>query len=151
MPRKYSYEAPNGAKVAKAHAMALHISAKDAVEVVWNIRGLPVAQAEDVLSKVIYVKTPIRFRRYNTEVGHKPGIGPARFPVNAAQEVLTILLNAKGNAKAKGLDEKRLYVVSAVANRSVHKRPGTARAFAKGPSNRSRRASVEIVLEERVR
>ncbi|MFH0962007.1 MAG: 50S ribosomal protein L22 [archaeon] len=146
----YSYN-PKSRKTrfAQARADALNISPKEAREVAHNLRGLLVPQAERMLAGVIAKTKPIKFTRFNTELGHKPGIGPGRFPVNAATEFSTLVASAKANAKAKGLDEGRLYVASAVANRSFHKRPGGARVFSKGPSNRSRRANIQVVLEER--
>jgi large subunit ribosomal protein L22 len=150
--KNYSYN-PKSKKTrfAMAHGSALHISAKDAREVALSIRGESVARAEVILGGVIAKTKPIKFTRHNTEVGHKPGIGSGRFPVNAAKDFLLLLKNAKSNASAKGLDESRLYVVTACANRSIYKRPGGARVFSKGPSNHSRRANIEIVLEEKLK
>ena len=150
--KNYSYgPRSEKTKFALAHAAALPVSAKDAREVAHSIQGLSVARAEVVLTGVIAKTKPIKFTRYNTEVGHKPGIGPGRFPVNAAEAFLTLLENAKANARGKGLDGSRLYIVAACANRSIHKRPGGSRVFSKGPSNHSRRANIEIVLEEKVK
>lgn len=148
--KNYSYQ-KGAAKHGLSHAKSLPISAKDAREVMHNIQGKPVARAEVILAGVISQEKPIKFTRHNTEVGHKPGIGPGRYPVNAAREILRVLQNAKANAKAKGMDEASLVIATAVANRSFYKRPGGSRVFSKGPSHRSRSASVEIALEERRR
>jgi large subunit ribosomal protein L22 len=147
--KNYSYNPKSGkTRFALAHGKSLPISAKDAREVAHSLRGQKVDRAVVILNGVIDKSKPIKFTRHNTEVGHKPGIGSGRYPVNAARAFLILLNNARANAKSKGLDESRLHIATAVANRSVHKRPGGSRVFSKGPSNHSRRANIEIVLEE---
>jgi len=136
-------------KFAAAKADATHLSPKEARELAHNLKGLTAKRAQTVLEGVIAKETPVKFTRHNTELGHKPGIGPGRYPVNAAKEFLLLLKNAQANAKGKGMDAQKLYVASAVANRSFHKRPGNARVFSKGPSQRSRRANIQLVLEEK--
>ena len=148
--KNYSYNpASKGARYALAHGSALPISAKDAREVAHSIRGLRVERAIAVLNGVIAKSRPIKFTRHNTEVGHKPGIGPGRYPVNAAKAFLVLLNNARANARGRGLDESRLWIMTVTANRSVYKRPGGSRVFSKGPSSHSRRANAEIVLGEK--
>lgn len=124
----------------------MKVSPKDTREVAGAIRGLWVESAKKYLSDVIALKTPVPFKRFHREVAHKSGIGPGRYPRNSAEAVLEILVNAEANAKFKGLDPKKLKVAKITVSQGLHKRRGLARAFAKGPSKRSRRSNVEIVV-----
>jgi len=149
MKMSYAYKPREEKMAARAYGRDLEVSAKDSREVVHAIRGLKLAEAEKVLSKVISLQEPIPFKRHKRKLSHKAGMGPGRYPRNAAAEVLKILENSKANAKVKGLDEAKLFVKHAAVHKGIHKRPRGARAFSKGPQMHSRRATVEIILEEK--
>lgn len=133
----------------KAYGRDLPVSAKDAREVASAIRNKKVVSVEKLFEKVMNDKAYIPFKRYNTELAHKPKIGPARQPLNTVEEFSKVLKNAKENAKLQGLSEESLFIVHVSAHKGIHKRPQGARAFSKGPQRRSRRTNVEIVVQER--
>lgn len=149
MKMSYAYKPNEEKAAARAYGRDLEVSAKDSREVVHAIRGLKIAEAEKVLFGVMTLQQPIPFKRHKRKLSHKPGIGPGRYPRNAAAAVLKILENAKANAKVKGLDEGALFVKHVAVHKGIHKRPRGARAFSKGPQMHSRRATVEIILEEK--
>lgn len=69
----------------------LTISPKKAYELCAALRGRMVEDALKFLDRVITLREPVKALRYKTSVGHKRGVGPARFPVNAAKEVKKLL------------------------------------------------------------
>jgi len=50
--------------------------------------------------------------------GGKVGMGPGRFPIKTASEVLKLLNSLEANAQFKGLDTNSLVIVKMVANRA---------------------------------
>ena len=86
------------------------ISHKDAWEISRNIKGMKVKDAIQLLEKVIKKKQPIRYRRYSEGAAHKTDIGPGRYPVNAAKEMINILNSLIKNAEYKGMNEDALYI-----------------------------------------
>ena len=67
--------------MAKAMGVALHISTKKTVELCTFIRGKELSKAVRLLEGVIKEDIAIPFRKYaKGGTGHKPGIGPGRYP-----------------------------------------------------------------------
>lgn len=149
MEMRYSYAPRVPGRAAFAYGRELGISAKDAREVAGALRGMGLSEAEKLLQDVLSFKRAIPFKRFNKGVAHREGIGAGRYPLNAVKIFMEIIENAKANAKFRGLDESRLFIKHISAHRSIHKRPYGARAFAKGPTKRSRKTNLEIILEER--
>ena len=71
---------------AKAIGRELSISPKASVEVCREIRGMMVEDAARYLEDVIALKKPIRYQRYNGQVGHRKGkkFGAGRYPQKVA-------------------------------------------------------------------
>src|SRR3989338_9085261 len=100
----YHYAHNVDEKSAKAVGIALPVSTKQAVEICRFIRGKNVEKAVKELKEVIDEKRAIPFRRYNRGgIGHRPGIGPGRYPKKACGEILKVVNSAASNAKSKGL------------------------------------------------
>jgi len=98
---------------------------KHGVEIAKRIRGKPVEQAQQILQDIITMKKPIRFTVYNGGMGHKPGIGPGRYPVKASKAILDLLRNAQANAGHKGLSKltvQRITTSNANSSRSGSRR-----------------------------
>ena len=62
------------------------------------------------------MKKPLAFRRFNKDLAHKPGMGPARYPLNASKYILALLESLEANAENKGLNTEKLKISSAIAN-----------------------------------
>ena len=148
----YSVKEVSRELTAKASGRDLRISFKHAVEICREIRGMRLKDAMRFLEDVIKKKRPVPFRRYHGKVAHKRGLSgwPAgRYPVKAAREILKVLKNALANARFKGLDEDRLYIIHAQAQQGPRIRKYIPRAFGRSTPYFDQLTHVEIIVEER--
>ncbi|MEM4500259.1 MAG: 50S ribosomal protein L22 [Candidatus Woesearchaeota archaeon] len=125
---RYAFKLEN---VGISYGKNLPISRKHAYELAKYIRKKQINKVIRILQDVIALKRPIPYTRYRRDLSHKRDIGSGRFPVKAAKYFLKLLENAINNAKEKGLDENKLYLIHC----SVHK---GERSFRRG--RRYRRA-----------
>lgn len=131
-------------KMARAMGVALPISTKKTVELCNFIRGREVSKAVRLLEYVIDEKIAVPFRRYaKGGTGHKPGIGPGRYPKKVCLEVIKLLRQTEANARVLGLDTAGLVISSMVTKKG-------AQSFHFGRQRRIRmkRTHVEIVVTE---
>ena len=110
---------PDIAHFASVNAYALPISTKQSVEIASFLRNRKVSQAKTLLSEVIAMKMAVPFKRYNRDVGHKPGIAAGRYPIKASKEFLNLLNTLEANAEFKGLDSKNLIISTIKANKGT--------------------------------
>jgi large subunit ribosomal protein L22 len=143
MAIKYSFKNMND-NMTKALGRDLSISTKQSVEICKNIRGKSVEQAKKLLERVIVKETPIRMRRYIKDTAHKKGIGPGKYPVKAAKEILRLLKIAESNAQNKGLSTNEMVITHISANKAS--RPWH---FGRQRRRKNKRTHVEVVLFER--
>lgn len=94
----------------------LDISTKFAVEISGSLRYKSLKRAKQILLDVISQKRPISFKRYNRDLGHKPGLSSARFPIKASKVMLKMLQELEANSEFKGLDTNNLFISKIVAN-----------------------------------
>ncbi len=133
-------------KVAHSGATNLRVSTKNSVEISRFIKGLGVDKAIDYLDTVVTKKNAIPFKRFNKDQAHrKGGMGPGRYPVNAAIEFLKLLKNVKNNAEVKGLDGNRLVVDNAQANIGSSRFHRGARSFGR---RRAKSTNISITVKE---
>ena len=140
----YNYSAQNiKENTAKALALNAGVSTKQAIEVCNYIRGKPLARAKKELEEIIAHKRPLPMRRFNQEgTGHKPGIGPGKYPENTCSAIHDLLENAESNAKFKGLDTTKLRIIHILANRGPQQmRHGRKRGVV------AKRTHLEVVVE----
>lgn len=138
---KYS-KSVDSENAAKAVCTDMPISLKQSVEICNLLRGKKLSRAERILNDVMQFKEAVPYRRFNAGAGHKPGIGPGRYPVKACKYILNVLLSAKANADNLGLDLSSLEVAHICAQ------AGASRY--KGGRQRGRVAkccAVEVILE----
>ena len=131
-------------RMARALGVALPISMKKAVEVCSFVRGREIAKAIRLLEAVVTEDIAVPFRKYaKGGTGHKPGIGPGRYPKNVCIEIVKLLRHAQANAKVKGLDAAKLIVSSILAKQGAH-----SWHFGRQRRRRMKRTHVEIVVAE---
>ena len=109
---------------AKASMQSLPFSTKQGKEICNFLRYKKTAFAKDFLAKVVVLKTPVPYKIAVKDLGHKPGIGPGRFPQKAAGFFLQAVKSAEANAQYKGLDLNSLVICKILVNISmgfVHK------------------------------
>lgn len=93
-------------KTAKAALLDVSISTKDSIEICNKLRKMNLEKAIAFLERVVSNKEAVPFRRFTNGAGHKPGIGPGKYPVNASKTFIRLLKLAKANALDAGLSEK---------------------------------------------
>lgn len=157
----YSYNFQKDEKVAKAQLKNIDASYKDLCNTCAFIRGLNANEALSLLELASNKIIPIPYPRYNKKLGHRRELGgkKGRYPVKSAKIVAKVLRDAIANARFLGLDEKKLYVAYAVANKHrIEKRiapKGPRRAGKPSNPKRGPRYSnleysfVQIILKER--
>ena len=142
----YTFGHYNKENMARALGIALPISFKQSVEICNLIINKNVNDVKNILQRVIDKKTPVPFRRYNWDLGHKSKIGPGRYPEKASKEFIKLIENAEANAQFKGLNTSNLVI----AHVSSHK-AGKAWHFGRQSRRRMKRTNIEIVVEERTK
>ena len=139
---KYSTQLKNE-QTACAVGRDLGISTKAGVEICRWLRYRNLYKAKNLLQMVMDKKMAVPYFRFNTDVGHKPGIKSGRFPFNASKEILSLLNSAEKNAVFKNLEIENLKIVHINAQK------------ASAPTQNGRhggrvmkRTHVEVVLAE---
>ena len=105
--------------LAVARALNLPVSTKQCVELSTNLRYRTTAYAKKFLQDVLVQKRAVVFRRFTQDLGHKPGVGPGRYPQKAAREFLKLINSVEANAQFKGLDTANLKIVKILANKAA--------------------------------
>src|SRR5438552_943627 len=100
---------------ASLHAKGLPISTKMSVEICKNIRNKPLARARVIVGDMVKMKKPIKVRRFLADLGHKPGIGPGRFPIHAGKVFLKMFDSVQANAENQGMNVNNLVITTAQA------------------------------------
>ncbi len=97
----------------------LSISTKHAIEICNFIRGKNLLKSKEVMEKVLTKKKAIPFKRYNRDMGHRPGhVGSGRYPLKACKAILSLLESLEVNAQNKGLDTASLYIKEIIPNKA---------------------------------
>ncbi len=125
----------------------LAISPKKTYELCNALRGRMVEEAKKTLDAVIELRRPVKFKRYDTMVAHKKGIGPGRFPVNAAKEVLKLLEHVEANAREKQL-QGDLRIMHIACHRGQINKSYRPRARGSSSPFNQKTVNVEIIVEE---
>ena len=129
--------------IAIANASNLSISTKVSIEICNFLRYKNLQKAKKILANVMEKKIAVPYKRYNMDIGHKPGIAAGRYPNKASAEILKLLNSAEANAENKGLDAEKLIISKLIANkgnRMYH--PGRHRGI------KMKRTHIEVMLEE---
>lgn len=142
----YAFKDFDNEHMSRAVGRDLGISTKHAINICTFIRGKNVQRAKDILKNVIEMKQPVPYKRFNHGVGHRPGIGPGRYPIKASENILGIIESAEVNAQQKGLNTSNLsirHICAQYASRPMHS--GRQRRV------KMKRTHVEVVLEEQAK
>ncbi|MFH0971016.1 MAG: 50S ribosomal protein L22 [Candidatus Micrarchaeota archaeon] len=109
---RFSFKVPDEKEVARAQAYDMDASYKDLANILAAIKGRSIKEAKKILEECISMKMPIRYRKFNANLGHRSQLGgkKGRFPKKEAKITLTLLKSAEANANFKGLDVNTLIV-----------------------------------------
>ena len=139
-------------KTVKASGREIRVSHKHAREVCHALKGMMLTKAKTYLQDVMEKKKAIPFKRYNKKAGHRKGLEHAfagRYPINAAEKILRILISAEANAENKGLDTDKLQIIHAAAYPGMKVKRFTPRAHGRASPKNNILTHVEIVLGEK--
>ncbi|MEM5793304.1 MAG: uL22 family ribosomal protein [Candidatus Aenigmatarchaeota archaeon] len=118
-------------KIVVASRPLARVSRKDSATLFRYIRNKPTQKAKNLLNELIS-------RRKNIN---------GRYFTKASKEILDLIKECENNAEAKGLDVERLFVKSAIANKSFSFILPKSRWPHRG--RRAKICSLRIELEER--
>lgn len=143
MALKYAFSDYNSQLMARAVGRDISISKKQSVEICNRIRYKSTVQAKKILEDAIVLKKAIPFTRFNWNVGHRPTLGPGRYPQKAATEILALIKSAEANAQVKGLNTGNLSIVHINAQKAP-----TPHHYGRQRGTKMKRTHIEIVLQE---
>ena len=107
------------------------------------MRGKGLSSAIAALERVIQGKMAVPFRKFmHGGTGHKPKLGPGRYPINVCVHMIKLLKDAEANASQKGLAKAKLFI-SAI---SAHKSPASVHYGRR--RRKMKRAHIEVELME---
>ncbi len=133
---------------AQGGASNLSISHKHATEVLRFVKGMDVNKAIKRLERVIAHEEAVPFKRFNRKIGHRPGIGPGRYPEKTCSAIIEILKNAKNNALNKGLQEEKLIIKEGIVMMDISKRKRVRSKKGKYTGS-MKLTSIKIILNEK--
>ena len=153
---RYSTEADNNSKAAKARVSHLRVHYKHCREICAAIKGRNVVKAQSYLKDVLVQKEGIPMTKYTGGVGrhavakqYKVAGDKVGFPTKATKAFLDLLRNVEANAETKGLDLENVTITHAQANRAPKMRRRTYRAHGRINPYLSCPAHIEIMAEEK--
>ena len=129
--------------MARAVGTSLGISTKHSIEICSLLRSKELSYAKELLKRAIEKKKAIPFTRFNSDVGHKPGIGPGRYPEKASTEILKLLECVEANAQFKGLNTSELIIEHICAHKA-----GKAMRYGRQRGRTAKRTHVEVMVKE---
>ena len=142
-PKVEKKEIQPGAHEAFARLENIPVSTKHSVEICSFLRGKELEKAKRLLQQVIDKKMAVPFKRYNRDVGHKPGIAAGRYPEKATKEILKLLNLVQANAENKGLDRENLIISEIIANKGYQQMH-----YGRKRSRKFKRTHIEVSVQE---
>jgi len=133
---------------ARAYAKELNISPKHAVEVCRAIRGKPLEKAKEYLQDVVDGKKAVPFRRYTSQVCHKRGAGPARYPKKACQKILKLLEDVSANAIYQGFNPENMKIIHIASYMGRTYQAYFPRARGSSSPKQRQTSNIEVVVKE---
>lgn len=134
--------APSPLLFATAKAQNLPVSTKQAVEICRELRWKTTTAARKYLQEVLQFHRAVPYKRHIFDLGHKPGIGPGRYPQKTTKAILQLLKAVEANAQVKGLNVSSLKITKLQADKA-------AKRFAAGRTRHFRRNThLEIEVRE---
>ncbi|MBR9698876.1 50S ribosomal protein L22 [Candidatus Woesearchaeota archaeon] len=128
---------------AKAQGVAMPISTKASIEICNTLRRKTVGRAKVILENVLAMKDPISFKRFTGGAGHKKGMGPGKYPLKAAEHILSVLKDVEANAQFKGLNTGNLILIHIAAHNA-----GNVWRYGRHRRRKMKRTHIEVIVEE---
>lgn len=133
----------NKEHMAKVVGRSLSISTKQAIEVCNFIRNKTLKEARRRLQGILDQTIAVPFRRFIGDMGHKKKIGPGRYPIKVAQDIMALLDSVEANAQFKGLDTSNLLIYHISPNKA-----STGWHYGRQRRRKMKRTHIEIIVHE---
>lgn len=133
-------------ETARAIGLNVAVSTKDSIEIADFIRRRGLDTVKRLLERVLLKHVAVPMKQFNKDTGHRPSIGPGRYPIKAVKEFLMLLESAEANAKFKNMDVANLYVANVQVNKG-------SRRFKGGRQRRrlNKSTNLEVILKVKER
>ncbi len=115
---------PSPIPFAIAKAQNLPVSTKQAVEICRELRWKTTTAARKYLQEVLQFHRAVPYKRHIFDLGHKPGIGPGRYPQKTTKAILQLLKAVEANAQVKGLNVSSLKITKLLADKAAKRISG---------------------------
>jgi len=134
----------NKETMAKIAGRSLSISTKQAIEICNFVRNKNIQKMKMFLEGVIKKEKIVPFTRFNKGIGHKPGIGPGRYPIKTAKGILMLLKSVESSAQFKGLNTSNLIIGHIKADKASN-----TWHYGRKRRRKMKRTNIEIILVEK--
>ncbi len=146
---EYSFNM-NKAPFIFAQKSEINASYKDMSAVCDFIRYKKASAALEAIDRFIAMEAPVPYRRHNKRMGARHELGGTKgaYPVKAANEVRSVLVNAMANADSRGRSGQDMYIIHAAANKThIERRYPSKGSLAWGRGMYGRAAMMHSDLE----
>ncbi len=103
---------------AEVYGRSLPISSKVSMIICDEIKNKELSKAKIILEGIVSMRKPLRFRKFNSDLCHKPGMAAGRYPIKAGETFLKLLDSLESNAGNKGLNTNSLIISYAKADKA---------------------------------
>ncbi|MAG50158.1 50S ribosomal protein L22 [archaeon] len=141
---KYAIQNYKPEHMARVLGRDLSISTKQSIEMCNFIKKKKVKDAKKLLGKVMENKLAVPYKRFNKNIGHKPGIAAGRFPQKTTENMIKLLDEVETNAQNKGLNVDDLYIMHICAHKA-----SAPWHYGRQRRRKMKRTHIEIVVEEK--
>ncbi len=130
--------------MARAVGRDMPISSKIAYEMCNFLRKKELQKAKSQLKLIIDKKMALPLKRFNADIGHKPGnVASGRYPLKASTHVLKLLESAEANAQLKGLNTGSLVIKTIVSNKA-----SSQMRYGRQRGRETKTTHIEVIVEE---
>eukprot|EP00999_Lentomonas_sp_LEN2_P001283 NODE_2306_length_600_cov_238.137421_g2256_i0.p1 GENE.NODE_2306_length_600_cov_238.137421_g2256_i0~~NODE_2306_length_600_cov_238.137421_g2256_i0.p1 ORF type:complete len:162 (+),score=27.12 NODE_2306_length_600_cov_238.137421_g2256_i0:79-564(+) len=150
---KYCRQPKNPDNTCKAMGSDLRVHFKNTRELVKNVSGMKLKQAQKYLDDIDAHKRIVPFRRFRYGVGRHAqckewGVTEGRWPAKSVAYVRSLLKNAESNAELKGLTGT-LFISHIKAAKAQRQRRRTYRAHGRINPYMSSPTHLEVILTQK--
>jgi len=151
--KHYQVAVADDKKIAKAIAKNQPVSVKYSTELCREIKGKPVAKAEQMLERIINMEEFLPLRKFNKKVGHRKGdarssVKSGRYPIKVCKVFRGLLESVKANADFKGLDADSLIITHCFASQGFRRTAFQPKGKISGKKRKRKSAHIEVIVRE---
>ena len=139
----YGFQNYQPDRMARASTDSAPVSTRHWIEIASLLRQKDLQKAKKILERVLELKQPVPFNRFDKGMGHKHGMAAGSYPIKAGAIFLTLLNSVEANAQSRGLNANNLTIVHIEANKAGNRRHGGRHG-----GRVMKRSHIEVVVAE---